>query len=64
MAELSSVGTTGSHILKVARSEIQESRDDIVGPVCESVDFLGKDRELPKPDQSVSPGNVLVVPMG
>jgi hypothetical protein len=24
---------------------------DIVGPVCESADFLGKDRELPKPDE-------------
>ncbi|CAL4905432.1 unnamed protein product [Urochloa decumbens] len=24
---------------------------DIVGPVCESADFLGKDRELPAPDE-------------
>ena len=24
---------------------------DIVGPVCESADFLGKDRELPTPDK-------------
>ncbi|TVU30206.1 hypothetical protein EJB05_21816, partial [Eragrostis curvula] len=24
---------------------------DIVGPVCESADFLGKDRELPTPDE-------------
>ncbi|KAL6007150.1 Diaminopimelate decarboxylase 2, chloroplastic [Asimina triloba] len=24
---------------------------DVVGPVCESADFLGKDRELPTPDQ-------------
>ena len=23
---------------------------DIVGPVCESADFLGKDRQLPTPD--------------
>ena len=22
---------------------------DVVGPVCESADFLGKDRELPRP---------------
>lgn len=29
---------------------------DVVGPVCESADFLGKDREL-----SVEPGDVLVV---
>ena len=25
---------------------------DIVGPVCESADFLGKDRELPTPSTS------------
>lgn len=24
---------------------------DVVGPVCESADFLGKDRELPTPDE-------------
>jgi len=30
---------------------------DIVGPVCESADFLGKDRVLPKPEE----GQVLVV---
>ena len=24
---------------------------DIFGPVCESADFLGKDRELPTPDE-------------
>jgi diaminopimelate decarboxylase len=24
---------------------------DIVGPVCESADFLGKDRELPTPEK-------------
>ena len=27
---------------------------DIVGPVCESADFLGKDRELPTPDEGMS----------
>ena len=30
---------------------------DIVGPVCESADFLGKDRQLATPD----PGDGLVV---
>lgn len=24
---------------------------DVVGPVCESADFLGKDRELPTPSE-------------
>ena len=24
---------------------------DVVGPVCESADFLGKDRELPTPEE-------------
>ncbi|RRT81239.1 hypothetical protein BHE74_00009425 [Ensete ventricosum] len=27
----------------------QTSTFDVVGPVCESADFLGKDRELPTP---------------
>lgn len=27
---------------------------DVVGPVCESADFLGKDRELPTPDEGMS----------
>jgi diaminopimelate decarboxylase len=30
---------------------------DVVGPVCESADFLGKDRELPVPNE----GDILVV---
>lgn len=30
---------------------------DVVGPVCESADFLGKDRDLPTP----APGNALIV---
>ncbi|OIW01590.1 hypothetical protein TanjilG_20490 [Lupinus angustifolius] len=25
---------------------------DVVGPVCESADFLGKDRQLPTPDKA------------
>jgi len=27
---------------------------DVVGPVCESADFLGKDRELPTPEEGMS----------
>lgn len=27
---------------------------DVVGPVCESADFLGKDRELPTPPKVIS----------
>ncbi|RVW22927.1 Diaminopimelate decarboxylase 1, chloroplastic [Vitis vinifera] len=30
-------------------SDAQISTFDVVGPVCESADFLGKDRELPTP---------------
>ena len=29
--------------------EAEVSKFDVVGPVCESADFLGKDRELPTP---------------
>lgn len=29
------------------------SRFDVVGPVCESADFLGKDRELPAPTRVI-----------
>ncbi|CAH8270834.1 unnamed protein product [Arabidopsis lyrata] len=31
--------------------EAEVSKFDVVGPVCESADFLGKDRELPTPPQ-------------
>lgn len=37
--------------------EAPEEMFDIVGPVCESGDFLGKDRRLPTPN----PGDILVV---
>lgn len=30
-------------------SDAEVSTFDVVGPVCESADFLGKDRELPTP---------------
>ena len=32
-------------------------KQDVVGPVCESADFLGKDRELPVPSE----GDIFVV---
>jgi diaminopimelate decarboxylase len=32
-------------------------KQDVVGPVCESADFLGKDRDLPVPNE----GDILVV---
>ncbi|PKI59501.1 hypothetical protein CRG98_020132 [Punica granatum] len=34
-------------------SGVEISTFDVVGPVCESADFLGKDRELPTPDQAI-----------
>ena len=35
-------------------SDAQISTFDVVGPVCESADFLGKDRELPTPPRVMS----------
>jgi len=32
-------------------AEAEVTKFDVVGPVCESADFLGKDRELPTPPQ-------------
>ncbi len=43
-------------IVPVAKREIPAERYDVVGPVCESADFLGKDREL-----AVAPGDLLAV---
>jgi diaminopimelate decarboxylase len=34
-----------------------QTKYDVVGPVCESGDFLGRDRELPE----LSPGDLLIV---
>lgn len=39
------------HIELTAPSTAPTSKFDIVGPVCESADFLGKDRELPTPSE-------------
>ncbi|RZC83450.1 hypothetical protein C5167_046239 [Papaver somniferum] len=45
------------HIELVSPSDAEISTFDVVGPVCESADFLGKNRELPTP----SKGTGLVV---
>lgn len=37
------------HIELTAPCAGDKQKFDIVGPVCESADFLGKDRELPTP---------------
>ncbi|KAJ8572256.1 hypothetical protein K7X08_008767 [Anisodus acutangulus] len=38
-------------LVSPAPSEAAISKFDVVGPVCESADFLGKDRELPAPSR-------------
>jgi diaminopimelate decarboxylase len=38
------------HIQPVVRRVRTQIRADVVGPICESGDFLGKDRTLPTPD--------------
>lgn len=45
------------HIELVKPTSTPVQKFDIVGPICESADFLGKDRELPTP----APGDGLVV---
>ncbi|GFP96539.1 diaminopimelate decarboxylase 1 chloroplastic [Phtheirospermum japonicum] len=44
-------------LVSPSHSDAEISTFDVVGPVCESADFLGKDRELPTP----SKGDGLVV---
>ncbi|HZU45580.1 MAG TPA: diaminopimelate decarboxylase, partial [Terriglobales bacterium] len=39
------------------QSEMTTVRCDVVGPICESGDFLGKDRELP----ALEPGDLIAV---
>ncbi|BAF08658.1 probable diaminopimelate decarboxylase, chloroplastic [Oryza sativa Japonica Group] len=54
MAELIRPSLYGAyqHIELVSPSpDAEVATFDIVGPVCESADFLGKDRELPTPDK-------------
>jgi len=35
----------------IAPSSGELSKFDVVGPICESADFLGKDRMLPRPEE-------------
>lgn len=44
------------HILPVVYKDVPSQTMDIVGPICESTDFLGKDREL-----AVEQGDLLAV---
>jgi diaminopimelate decarboxylase len=44
-------------ILPVRRGDREEIVADVVGPLCESSDFLAKGRKIPKPD----PGDFLAV---
>ncbi len=44
-------------ILPVKQEPREEIKADIVGPICESSDFLAKDRKIPKPN----PGELLAV---
>lgn len=48
---------TYHHIELAEQSKGEIKKFDIVGPVCESADFLGKDRELPTPEE----GDCLIV---
>lgn len=49
----------GSHheIVPICASDDRKLKADVVGPICESGDFLGLDRELP----TVKPGDILAV---
>lgn len=40
-------------LVSPASTEAAISKFDVVGPVCESADFLGKDRELPAPSRVI-----------
>lgn len=42
------------HIELTAPSSAPQQVFDIVGPVCESADFLGKDRKLPTPSECLA----------
>jgi len=59
MTELIRPSLYGAHheIMPVVRSDREEIVADIVGPVCESGDFLAKDRAI----ASVRPGDLLAV---
>jgi diaminopimelate decarboxylase len=44
-------------ILPVRQNNSRRIRADVVGPVCETADFLARDREMPE----VMPGDVLAI---
>ena len=44
------------HIQPVVRTGRSVIQADVVGPICESGDFLGKDRKLAQPKSGESPG--------
>jgi len=44
-------------VVQTHQSEVTSTRFDVVGPICESGDFLGKDRDLP----ALEPGDLLAV---
>ncbi len=44
------------HIQPVVRSRRSIIQADVVGPICESGDFLGKDRKLAQPKERRAPG--------
>ncbi|GLJ08212.1 hypothetical protein SUGI_0084210 [Cryptomeria japonica] len=50
---ISSLGSLTNYIelISLPSQNAEISTFDIVGPVCESADFLGKDRELPTPSK-------------
>jgi len=39
------------HVLPVKQESREEVVADVVGPICESSDFLAKDRKIPRPNQ-------------
>lgn len=41
-------------LVSPTQPDAEVSTFDVVGPVCESADFLGKDRELPTPARVMS----------
>jgi diaminopimelate decarboxylase len=52
---------TYQHIEIAEKCDGEKLTFDVVGPVCESADFLGKDRELPTPEEGM---NLVVLDAG
>ncbi|KAF9611584.1 hypothetical protein IFM89_033588 [Coptis chinensis] len=49
---------THIELISPSMPDAEVSTFDVVGPVCESADFLGKDRELPTPGKVEEDGSV------